>query len=41
MLAVRIDGHADFMPNAANTSYLASFNGNWGIGIGLSALLNR
>jgi hypothetical protein len=41
MLAVCIDGHADFMPNAANKSYLASFNGNWGIGIGLSALLNR
>jgi len=41
MLAVRLDGHADFMPNAANKSYLISYNGNWGIGIGVSALLNR
>lgn len=41
MVAVRINGHVDFMPNAANKSYLVSYNGNWGIGIGLSALLNR
>ena len=41
ILAMRIDGHADFMPSAANKSYLVSFNGNWGIGIGVSALLNR
>jgi hypothetical protein len=41
MLAVRLDGHADFMPNSANKSYLVSYNGNWGIGIGVSALLNR
>lgn len=41
MLALRIDGHADFIPNAANKSYLVSYNGNWGIGVGLSALLNR
>jgi Outer membrane protein beta-barrel domain len=40
-LALRIDGHADFMPNAANKSYLVSYNGNWAIGVGLSALLNR
>lgn len=41
MVAVRLDGHADFMPNSANKSYLVSYNGNWGIGIGVSALLNR
>jgi Outer membrane protein beta-barrel domain len=41
MLALRIDGHADFMPDAANKSYLISYNGNWGIGVGFSALLNR
>jgi Outer membrane protein beta-barrel domain len=41
MLAVRIDGHADFIPSSANKSYLVSYNGNWGVGIGVSALLNR
>jgi len=41
MVAVRLDGHADFMPNSANKSYLISYNGNWGIGIGVSALINR
>jgi len=41
ILAVRLDGHVDFMPNSANKSYLISYNGNWGIGIGVSALLNR
>ncbi|HEY3221811.1 MAG TPA: hypothetical protein VGJ80_13860 [Gemmatimonadales bacterium] len=41
MLALRLDGHADFMPNSANKSYLISYNGNWGVGIGVSALLNR
>jgi hypothetical protein len=41
MLAVRLDGHADFMPSSANKSYLISYNGNWGFGIGVSALLNR
>jgi hypothetical protein len=41
MLAIRLDGHADFMPSAANKSYVISFNGNWGVGIGVSALLNR
>jgi hypothetical protein len=41
MLAVRLDGHADFMPSAANKSYLVSYNGNWGIGLGVSALINR
>jgi len=41
ILAVRLDGHADFMPSAANKSYLVSYNGNWGIGLGVSALLNR
>jgi hypothetical protein len=40
-VAVRLDGRVDFMPNAANKSYLVSYNGNWGIGLGLSALLNR
>ncbi|HWC73318.1 MAG TPA: outer membrane beta-barrel protein [Gemmatimonadales bacterium] len=40
-VALRLDGHADFMPNAANKSYLVSYNGNWGIGFGVSALLNR
>ncbi len=40
-LAVRLDGHADFIPSSANKSYLISYNGNWGIGIGVSALLNR
>jgi hypothetical protein len=29
------------MPNAANKSYLVSYNGNWGIALGVSALLNR
>jgi hypothetical protein len=41
MLAIRVDGHADFMPNSANKSYLSSFNGNWGLAVGVSALLNR
>ena len=41
MLAVRVDGHGDFIPNSANKSYLVSYNGNWGVGIGFSALLNR
>jgi hypothetical protein len=41
ILALRADWHVDFMPNAANKSYLISFNGNWGLGIGVSALLNR
>jgi hypothetical protein len=41
MLAVRVDGHADFMLNSANKSYPVSYNGNWGVGIGFSALLNR
>ncbi|HEV2669936.1 MAG TPA: outer membrane beta-barrel protein [Gemmatimonadales bacterium] len=40
-VAWRLDGRADFMPNAANKSYLVSYNGNWGIGLGLSALLKR
>jgi len=40
-VAVRLDGRADFMPNAANKSYLVSYNGNWGIALGVSALLNR
>ena len=40
-VALRLDGHADFMPNAANKSYLVSYNGNWGIALGVSALLNR
>jgi len=40
-LALRIDGHADFMSNAANKSYLISYNGNWAVGVGVSALLNR
>jgi hypothetical protein len=41
MFAIRLDGHADFMPSSANKSYLVSYNGNWGVGIGISALLNR
>jgi hypothetical protein len=41
MVALRLDGRADFMPNAANQSYEVSFNGNWGIALGVSALLNR
>jgi outer membrane protein with beta-barrel domain len=41
MLAIRLDGHADFIPSSANKSYLISYNGNWGVGIGVSALLNR
>ena len=40
-VAFRVDGRVDFMPNAANKSYLVSYNGNWGLGFGLSALLNR
>jgi Outer membrane protein beta-barrel domain len=40
-VALRLDGHADFIPSAANKSYLVSYNGNWGIGLGVSALLNR
>jgi outer membrane protein with beta-barrel domain len=40
-VAVRLDGRVDFMPNAANKSYLVSYNGNWGIALGVSALLNR
>jgi hypothetical protein len=40
-VAVRLDGRADFMPNAANTSYLVSYNGNWAVLLGVSALLNR
>ena len=40
-LALRLDGRVDFMPNAANKSYLISYNGNWGLALGVSALLNR
>ncbi len=40
-VALRLDGRADFMPEAANKSYLVSYNGNWGIALGVSALLNR
>ena len=40
-MALRLDGRADFMPEAANKSYLVSYNGNWGIALGVSALLNR
>ena len=40
-VAIRLDGHVDFMPSSANKSYLVSYNGNWGIGLGVSALLNR
>jgi len=41
MLAVRLDGHVDFMPSSANKSYIVSYNGNWGLALGVSALLNR
>lgn len=41
IVAIRLDGHVDFMPSAANKSYQISYNGNWGIGLGVSALLNR
>src|SRR6267143_6574694 len=41
MLAVRLDGHADFMPSSASKSSLISYNGNWGIALGVSTLLNR
>ena len=40
-VALRLDGRVDFMPNAANNSYLVSYNGNWGVALGVSALLNR
>jgi len=41
ILAIRVDGHADFMPAPRTKSYLVSYNGNWGFGVGVSALLNR
>ena len=41
MFAVRLDGHTDFVPSPANKSHQSSFNGNWGIQLGFSVLLNR
>lgn len=41
MLAVRADGRSDFIPNPENKSHQSTFNGNWGIQVGVSVLLNR
>lgn len=41
MVAIRVDGRADFIPSPANDTHLSSFNGNWGINVGVSVLLNR
>jgi hypothetical protein len=41
MLAVRVDGHVDVMTNPANKSHQIPVNGNWGLRVGLSVLLNR
>lgn len=41
MIALRIDGYVDFVPNPANKNHQVPFNGNWAIRVGVSALLNR
>lgn len=41
MLALRVCGRSDFIPNPANKSHRSTFNGNWAIQVGVSALLNR
>jgi hypothetical protein len=40
MVALRVDGGADFIWNPANESFQHTFNGNWGVSAGLSVLLN-
>ena len=41
MLALRFQGQTDFVPNPANENQNNTFNGNWGIQLGVSVLLNR
>jgi hypothetical protein len=41
MLALRVCGRSDFIPSPANKSHQSTFNGNWAIQVGVSALLNR
>jgi hypothetical protein len=41
MLALRLDASEDFVWNPANSSFRSAFNGNWGISVGLSVLLNQ
>lgn len=41
MFAIRLDGYVDFMSNPSNKDHQVTFNGNWGLRIGLSVLLNR
>jgi hypothetical protein len=40
MVAVRLDANEDFVPSPANKSQFASFNGNLGVQVGVSVLLN-
>ncbi len=40
LLALRIDANEDFMPSPANKSPSASFNGNLGLQLGVSVMLN-
>jgi outer membrane protein with beta-barrel domain len=40
MLALRLDANEDFMPSPANKSPTASFNGNLGLQLGVSAVIN-
>ena len=40
LLALRIDANEDFMPSPANKSPSASFNGNLGLQLGVSVIVN-
>ena len=40
LLALRLDANEDFMPSPANKSPNASFNGNLGLQLGVSVLIN-
>ncbi len=40
LLALRLDANEDFMPSPANKSPSASFNGNLGLQLGVSVMLN-
>ena len=40
LLALRIDANEDFMPSPANKSPSASFNGNLGLQLGVSVMIN-
>jgi hypothetical protein len=40
-LALRLQGQSDFVPRPTNEDQNVTFNGNWGIQLGVSLFLNR